>query len=166
MLSIITNVFLLIFHPFYVSIAAVDYNEKAQSVEVSCRIFYDDLEDALKAGGGKRVDLINPTAADKRAMDSLLAGYLLKHFRLAVNGEQVNLRYLGYEIEDDVAWCYLEANNIRHIANITIDNRILFGQFPKQSNIMHITANGKRKSAKLDNPKSRAVFEFADSLVR
>ena len=157
-LKTLVSGFFVFFHPFYVSITSVDYNEKAQSMEVSCRIFYDDLEDALRAGSNRQVDLVNPT--DKQTIDSVLADYLLRHFRLSVDGKPVNLQYLGYEIEDDVAWCFLEAGNIREVKNITIDNRILFGQFPKQSNIMHITANGQRKSVKLDNPKGSAVIKF------
>lgn len=158
MLNSLINAFLLVLHPFYVSITSVDYNESAQRVEISCRIFYDDLEAALKAGGNLKVDLIKPK--DKQLIDSLLSTYLQDHFRLAVNGTPLSLRYVGYEIEDDVAWCFLEASNIKTVSNIAITNRILLDQFPKQSNILHVTAHGERKSTKLDNPERRATFEW------
>ncbi|MGK6352515.1 DUF6702 family protein [Parapedobacter sp. DT-150] len=157
MISII-NAFLLLLHPFYVSITTVDVNEQAQTVEVSCRIFYDDLEAALKAESDSKVDLINPP--DRAATDSLLAAYLQKQFKLAVNGKQVPLNYLGYEIEEDVAWCYLEAKAVPSVQRMAIDTRILYDQFPGQSNILHVTAYGKRKSTKLDNPEHRATFEW------
>ena len=158
MLDNIISALLLVLHPFYVSITSVDYNEQAQRVEISCRIFYDDLEAALKSGRNMKVDLMKPT--DKPATDSLLAAYLRDHFRLSVNGKPSPLHYVGYEIEDDVAWCFLEADNIRVVNNIAITNRILFDQFPKQSNILHVTAYGQRKSKKLDNPERSVAFEW------
>lgn len=149
----------LVLHPFYVSITAVDYNKEAQRVEISCRIFYDDLEVALKASENiPTIDLINP--ARRGETDSLIARYLLRHLGLSVNGRAQTLHYLGYEIEDDVAWCYLEASGVTSVQRIAIDNRVLFDQFAKQSNILHVTAYGNRKSTKLDNPEHQAVFEW------
>ncbi|PPL01913.1 DUF6702 family protein [Parapedobacter indicus] len=163
--NLFIQVFWLVLHPFYVSITAVDYNKEAQRVEISCRIFYDDLETALKAAGGaSTVDLINP--ANRNETDSLIARYLRRHLSLSVNGQLQTLRYLGYEIEDDVAWCYLEAEGVTFVQRIAVDNRVLLDQFANQSNILHVTAYGNRKSTKLDNPEHRAVFEFTQNLPR
>ncbi len=148
----------MMLHPFYVSITDVDYNEKERRIEVSCRIFYDDLEEALAADGLTKVDLINPS--NRETVDSALSQYLRKNFRLAVNDEASSLYYVGYEIVEDVAWCYLESTDIASVREIAIDNRVLFGQFPKQSNILHVKVGGQRKSIKLDNPDSRAAFTF------
>jgi len=149
----------VIFHPFYVSITTINHNEQEKRVEVSCRIFYDDLEEALKATYTGKVDLIN--APNRTELDSLLAAYLRRSFGVAVDGQPIPLRYLGYEIEDDVAWCYLEASGVPAVTSMTVDNRLLLSQFPTQSNILHVTARGKRRSTKLDNPESRAEFFFA-----
>lgn len=158
MLNSLINILLLILHPFYVSITSVDFNEPAQRMEISSRIFYDDLETALKDRRGLKIDLINPT--DKSVADSLLATYFRSHFRLSVNGEPVPLCYVGYEIDEDVAWCFFEATDVASVESLHIDNRILFEQFSKQSNILHVTAYGKRKSTKLDNPQRTATFEW------
>ncbi|MFC7525299.1 DUF6702 family protein [Parapedobacter sp. GCM10030251] len=155
----------LVLHPFYVSITTVDYNKEAQRVEISCRIFYDDLEVALKAAEhATTIDLINP--ANRNETDSLIARYLRRSMNLSVNGQPQTLHYLGYEIEDDVAWCYLEATKITSVQRIAVNNRLLFDRFAKQSNILHVTANGTRKSIKLDNPEHHAVFEFTQNLPR
>lgn len=158
MLNSLLNILLLLLHPFYVSITSVDYNEQASRLEISARIFYDDLETALKDGSDLKIDLINPT--DKSAMDSLLAGYFSNHFRLSVNGKPVSVHYVGYEVDEDVAWCFLEVPDITHVEQLRIDNRILLDHFPKQSNILHVTAYGKRQSTKLDNPERTAVFDW------
>lgn len=158
MLYSVFNAFFLLLHPFYVSITSVDYNDAAHRVEISSRIFYDDLEVALKDGRNLKIDLINPT--DRPAVDSLMASYFRNYFGLAVNGKPVPLHYVGYEIDEDVAWCFLEVTDINHVERLQLDNRLLFNQFPKQSNIMHVTVHGKRKSTKLDNPERTAVFEW------
>lgn len=161
--NLFIQIFWLLLHPFYVSITAVDYNKEAQRVEISCRIFYDDLETALKAAGNtSTVDLINPV--NKSETDSLIAHYLRRRLGLSVNGHPQTLQYLGYEIEDDVAWCYLEVSGVTSVQRIAIDNRILLDQLANQSNILHVTAYGNRKSTKLDNPEHRAVFEFTQNL--
>ena len=116
MLNSVFNALLLLLHPFYVSITAVDYNDTAHRVEVSSRIFYDDLETALKDGRDLKIDLINPT--DPSTVDSLLAYYFRTHFGLAVNGKPVPLHYVGYEIDEDVAWCFLEATDITHVERL------------------------------------------------
>src|SRR5690606_266232 len=137
MSNLFIQVFWLILHPFYVSITAVDYNKEAQRMEISCRIFYDDLEIALKAAGNaSAVDLINPV--NRSETDTLIAHYLRRHLALSVNGHPQKLRYLGYEIEDDVAWCYLEAVGVTAVQRIAIDNRVLLDQFANQSNILHV----------------------------
>jgi len=158
MINSILNALLLVLHPFYVSITSVDYNAQAHRVEISSRIFYDDLEAALKDGRNLKIDLINP--ADKSATDSLLSTYFGNHLRFSVNGKPVSVRYVGYQIDEDVAWCFLEVVNIDHVEQLRIDNRILFDHFPKQSNILHSTVYGKRQSTKLDNPEQTAVFEW------
>src|SRR5690606_10250153 len=158
MIESLISAFLLIIHPFYVSITSVDYNEEAKRVEVSSRIFYDDLEVALKGGTDRKIDLIKP--ADRAEVDSLLAGYFRRYFRLGVDGKAVSLHYLGYEVEDDVAWCYLEATDIANVGIISLDCRLLYEQFPGQSHIIHATARGKRQSTKLDNPERYATFRW------
>ena len=47
-------------HPFYLSITEMKYNDKSKSLEISCKMFTGDLEDALKKTTNKSVDLIHP----------------------------------------------------------------------------------------------------------
>ena len=145
-------------HPFYVSITSVDYNPSKKRVEVSCRLFYDDLEVALKNQLGQHIDVIHPK--NKAAADSAISKYIRQNFKINVNNQPRNLRYVGYEIEEDVAWCYLEVSDVPAISRLDIVNQLLFKDFKNQSNIMHIKVNNTKKSTKLDNPKRTASFTF------
>jgi hypothetical protein len=150
-LSLRSLIFLL--HPFYVSITEVKYNENSHKMEIGCRIFYDDLEEALGSERNVKIDLIKPS--DRILVDSALAQYMKGHLLLKVNGKPITLTYLGYQIEDDVAWCFLESSEVTDFKNIEFRNALLFNQFKNQTNIMHIQVGKTRKSVKLDNPTSQ-----------
>ena len=103
-------------HPFYVSVTEIRHNAAQKELEVSCRIFADDLENALKAQYKTSFDIMHP--ADRKAVDGLITDYLSKHLRITVNGKPVALRYLGYQIEEEAAWCFLEARDITTVKTV------------------------------------------------
>ncbi|OYD42069.1 DUF6702 family protein [Sphingobacterium cellulitidis] len=145
-------------HPFYVSITSIDFNPNKKRIEVSCRLFYDDLEMALKNQLGQHIDVIHPK--NKAQADSAISKYIRQNLKINVNNKAYNLQYVGYEIEEDVVWCYLELKDISAVSKLDIVNQLLYKDFKSQSNIMHIKVSDKKKSTKLDNPKRTASFTF------
>lgn len=154
--------FLLFFnallHPFYVSVTEIRHNEKNKVLEVSSRVFFDDFEAALEKKYKVQLDIVKP--ADRRKMDNLIADYMKKHLHLSLDGRRMELKYLGYEIEEDAAWCYFEAAGVERPRNVSVLDNILFEQHPSQINMLHVIVGGVRKSTKLDNPSGRAAFLF------
>ncbi|WP_134091349.1 DUF6702 family protein [Olivibacter sp. XZL3] len=145
-------------HPFYVSVTSIEHNKEEKKLEISCRIFFDDLEDALAQKYQQRFSLIKPK--DPSTVNRHLASYLLQNLAISINGTPSKLEYLGYEIEEDAAWCYVQAEVGSVIQNITINNKLLYQSHKQQSNILHVTINGIRKSTKLDYPKSKVSFSY------
>lgn len=145
-------------HPIYVSVAEVDYNGKAKTLEVSCKLFTDDFEKALRTTYKTNVDLINPT--NRAAMDKLVNDYVQKHFSIAVNGRQVALRYLGFEEIEEGIYSYFEASDIPLPKTIGFYNNLLYEQHEQQMGIMHVSVNGSSKSTRLNNPDTRAILSF------
>lgn len=145
-------------HPFYVSVATIEHNEQNKILEISCRIFYDDLENELKKEGFSKDDILHPK--NKASFEKGLATYLGKNFKIKVNNSPVPIRYLGYQIEEDAAWCYMEAPATGAISQISVLNTLLYQQHPSQTNIIHVTVKGKRKSTKLTLPKTTETFQF------
>lgn len=145
-------------HPFYVSVTEVNHNEKTKSLEVSTKIFFNDLEVALEKHYKTQLNILKP--AEENRIDQLLNEYLQKHLQLQVNGKPVNLKYLGFEIEQDAAWCYMEVTQVSRIKQIQIQNDVLFAEHDTQTNMVHITVKGNRKSTKLDNPESNFIATF------
>ncbi|MEZ2336465.1 DUF6702 family protein [Mucilaginibacter sp. RCC_168] len=158
MLQLIILSWLSFFHPFYVSVTEINHNAHTQAVEVSCRIFYDDLERTLEKQYHTRVDIVKP--ADKSKMNQLLNDYIKKHLVIKADGKVLALSYVGYEIQEDAAWTYFEIKGINKVKKFEVHDDLLFTEHPEQINMLHVTVGGQRKSTKLSNPESEAAFEF------
>jgi len=80
--------------------------------------------------------------------------------QLKVDGKPVQLNYLGFEIQQESAWCYFEITGIPSFKKLDVNCNLLYEWQAQQMNIFHVKENGTEKSYKLDNPKTQAVFEF------
>lgn len=145
-------------HPFYVSVSTIEHNEQNKTLEISCRIFYDDLENALKKEGFAKDDILHPK--NKLSLEKGIAAYLEKNFKIKIDNSPIPVRYIGYQIEEDAAWCFMEVTNVAHIKQISVLNSILYQQHPSQTNIIHVTVKGDRKSTKLALPKTTVTFQY------
>ncbi len=145
-------------HPFYVSVIDLHHNPKEKIVEVSIRIFTDDLEQVLKKHFNKNVDLTHPT--NKVEVNNMVQEYIKQKINITIDKQPVHLKYIGYEIQQESAWCYFEIDHITAIQKIDIISTLLYDYQPNQVNIYHVTYNGLDKSFKLDNPQSAVSFTF------
>lgn len=121
-------------HPFHISLTEIKWNEQTEHLEISQKIFWDDLEIALSGYHDKSIDFLNP--ADKALLTVQLEAYLLSHNQLWIDGKSVNLDFIGYEVEDDAAWFYLESEKVREPASIKVKNSLLLDDFPDQKNVV------------------------------
>lgn len=123
-------------HKFYVSLTEVRFNSESDRIEVSIRIFPDDLDRALLEREGVHTQLATELELPKA--DSLLKLYLLDHFSLKVNGEHIELEFLGKESEADAIWCYLESDQVSEPMEYMVYNSILTHTFEDQVNIVQV----------------------------
>jgi hypothetical protein len=146
------------YHPFYVSVTEIAHNKTEGSLEVSCKIFIEDLESILKKLYKKPVHLSD----EKRQAESavFINGYVSKHLKIWANGKLAKLNYVGYEKDSEAVFCYFEVDQIPAVNKLDIENSILQDLTDEQINIMHVTVNGKRQSHKLDFPNRKASFNF------
>lgn len=158
MLQILLVTWLHIFHPFYVSVTEIEYNQKQKVVQVSVRIFFDDFETALNQRYKSNINILKPK--DRTKVDEMIAAYINTHLKINANDRLLNLKYIGYEIQEDAAWCYFESGSLAQAQRFNIQNDLLFEQHKSQINMIHVIVDGKRKSTKLDNPQSKASINF------
>jgi hypothetical protein len=145
-------------HPLYISVTEIKHNVKDRILEVSCKVFTNDMETVLEKMSGGRVDL--SAAATKAASDKLIDAYVEKHLRLKVDGKPVLLHFVGSEQENDGTWSYFQVNEVPAVKRIDVVDELLYDSFNQQINIMHVTVGGQRKSFRLDYPEAAAVFEY------
>lgn len=158
MLQFILLIWLHAFHPFYVSVTEIEQNQQTKVVQVSVRIFFDDFEKALDKRYKTKVNILKP--ADRKKLDLLIVDYINNHLKIKANNKPLQLKYIGYEIEEEAAWCYFETEKQPEIQSFSVVNNLLYEQHPTQINMIHAIVNGKRKSSKLDNPASSVIFNF------
>ena len=130
-------------HAFHTSITEMRYNPKGKTVEISLRVFSDDLEKALSANhqNQKFVFEIN----DKN--DPFVEQYIRKHFIITnPKNQRRNYQYIGKEKEGEAIWIYLEMPLTDSLKGSKIQNDVLMEFFDDQTNIVNIFINTDKKS--------------------
>ena len=145
-------------HPYYLGVTEVKYNSKSSVMELSMKLFTNDLEDALRKTTGKPVDLLNPK--DKEAMHALLIEYIRKRFTMKVNSKVAPLQIIGYEKEEEAVWIYLQSAKVPKPKTIDIDNTLLYDYLPQQIQIVHVSVGDSKQSSKVTNPEHIFSFRF------
>ncbi|TAH12891.1 MAG: hypothetical protein EAZ12_02060 [Sphingobacteriia bacterium] len=147
-----------IYHPFFVSVLDFNHNAKDATVEISIRVFTDDLEKTLQKSSSAKIDIIQP--ADKTVIDKQIIAYIGKTLHLKINGQTVNAKYIGYEIIKESTWAYFEIEGVKECKKIDIDCNFLYDFEKSQTNIFHVKTKGQEKSYKLENPQRTTSFQF------
>ncbi|WP_215226548.1 DUF6702 family protein [Echinicola shivajiensis] len=146
------------FHPFYISVTDVNYNTEAKSLEIAQKIFWDDLEQALNKKYDEDLDFLHPK--DLKKLNELVEAYLLENNAFEVNGNLVRIDYLGYEIEEDAAWFYMEAKNVPMPKKVKITNKVLVSDFQEQQNMINFYLNDEPKTLILYKGHMEDLLEF------
>lgn len=145
-------------HPYYVSIFQLTHNPEKKSLQITCKIFTDNLEEAIQEQGTEQLRLGSEREFVKA--DRYIARYIQQHFDVFVNGEKRSMKYLGKEVELDVTWCYLEITGVPSIDSLGVKNTILFEEYRSQSNIVHTKVGNQKKSAILQREKPEHTFVY------
>jgi hypothetical protein len=143
-------------HPFHVSICEVYYNPKTQSLEISMKIFIDDLELAIQNQGNTEFKLINSN--DNNFNKTPLKSYITDRFMIKTNSKTIDLDLVGYEFENDAILCYFEGKKIKDINVIEIENSIISEVFDDQINLTHFQYNGEMKSIKATKGSTTGII--------
>jgi hypothetical protein len=146
------------YHPIFMSVTDIEHSAKTKSLEISCKIFTDDFEKALRATYKTKVDLLNGLL--RADMDKLVSDYVKKHLQINIDGKPTVLKYVGYENIEDGIYCYFEIENIFAPKKITVTDDILYEYKKEQISILHVSVGGKRQSTKLSNPEKLAEMRF------
>ena len=145
-------------HPFYVSMTDINYNDNTRSLEISVRIFTDDLENTLRKYHKEKIDILHP--ASQEQMNSYVNDYIQQHLQMKVNDKTAALNFIGYEQQSESIWTYFEVSKVDKVNKVNIVNSLLHDYNTNQINMMHIKVKDKEQSNKLNYPDTSALFSF------
>ncbi len=136
-------------HPFHATITSFNCNLNNQSVEITIKLFTNDLENALKESGGS--DLRIDSESTRTTIDSLIFDYIKNNLSLSFNDKRGKILWVGKEFENDITWSYLEIKNIKNIpgTKISIKNKLFLEIFDDQLNICHFYCGEKPETLML-----------------
>jgi hypothetical protein len=133
-------------HKFYISVTNVSYSEKDNALQVTNRVFIDDINAVLK----ERYDIDAALGTDEESAlgQEYLEKYIRSKFRITRNGETADYTLLGTKYDVDVIILYVEVPRIDlpSVNSIGIENEILTDLFDEQQNVVHFNVAGKKKS--------------------
>jgi len=155
-MAFILSFFLTALHPFFVSVIDIKHNVKDKTIEISTKVFVDDLEAVLKKNYYVLPDLSKSTKDP--AVNNFIANYLQKKIQLTINDKIKTIKYIGYEVQKESVWIYAEIDDVPTLKKLNINCNLLYDYQEKQMNIFNIKANGGEKNYKLDYPKTNVEF--------
>ena len=146
-------------HPFHISICELEYDAESLSLQITSRIFQDDFEVALEQMT-ESSGYFGETSTD--AINKTLQEYFDEHLNVTIDQNRMDHKLLGFEIEDNVVWCYLEIEGINSIAEISVQYSVLIDTFNDQINLAHIKYLGKVKSLKFQRDQLFGTAAFTN----
>jgi len=144
--------FIIILHPFHVSVTEVTYLQDAKALQVTQRIFYDDLEKGIQeANNNDGYRLTIP-------LDLLAKEYLINQTSVSAGGKKAEL--LGAEEDKDLVWVYFEIENLAPISEINIESTLLTRTFDDQENLLHFKLPSGKETYRLNADKEKMSIKI------
>ncbi|KAF2082688.1 DUF6702 family protein [Flavobacterium sharifuzzamanii] len=147
------------FHKFYVGVFQVNYASEKKMLQITSRIFIDDLNNAMEKKYHKKTFV--GTSKETPADVELLKKYLSEHFLIKVNGQSKVITFLSKEVEaDDVLVCYSRIKDIDKFKTLEISNTILVDWNSEQQNITHISAFDTKRSVLFTESSRKELLKY------
>ena len=145
-------------HKFYVSIYQIEYAPEKKMLQVTSRIFIDDLNGALERKFGKKFFIGEKQETAEQL--ALMEKYFAANVAIKINGKAKPLELRSKEMENNVLICYFRAVDVPKITKFDITNKMLFDYVTEQQNIIQTNVSGKKENLLLttENPSGTITY--------
>lgn len=149
-----------IMHKFYVSVTNIQYSKEDNSLQITSRIFIDDLENVLEERYGVEMNLA--TAKESEEANFYIEKYMRSKLVISADRNNKAFVFLGKKYDNDLIICYLEIEDIDLPSRKTleVENDILTDLFEEQQNIVHFRISGKKKSFVLVKENNKGLLNL------
>ena len=130
-------------HPIYVSNTEVNYKQKEKKIEISVKVFSNDLQEAISQIKGEMIEI--GTDREHRLATDYIIEYFNNYFTFEINGRTRKYVYVHRElIKEDFYSTYilLKIEKLKKIKSIVLTNKLLIDAFPTQQNIVSFMRDG------------------------
>ena len=141
-------------HKFYLSVSLLEYKPSKESIQVTIKLFLDDLEWALNHVPGVNELEIDPKNEPKN-LEKIFQTYLKNNFVVLTDDERKEFEYIGKEYKGDQVIFYLEYENIDNLKTLKLTNTLLTNAIQEQQNLVHFKNGNKKKSILMDYKKNQ-----------
>ncbi|RDI08231.1 DUF6702 family protein [Flavobacterium sp. AG291] len=145
-------------HKYYVSVFQLNYVPAKKEIQMTSRIFIDDLETAFVKKYKKHFYI--GTSTEVAGTDEYIKKYITEKLHIKINGKEKQIKFLGKEKEDDILVCYYTLPAEKAIKSLVVDTTVLLDVFDDQQNIIHVAVGGNKKSLLLTNGTTGGVLGF------
>ncbi len=160
-LSLSIVVFMLMamaWHKYYVAVFQFNYVPSKKEIQITSRIFIDDLEAAFVKKYKRNFYL--GTSTEVANANEYLKKYFSERIHVKVNGKEKPIKFLGKETEDDILICYYTLPAESAVKTLWVGNTTLLEMFDDQQNIIHVNIKGNKKSLLFTNNETEGLLEF------
>ncbi|MCL6460828.1 MAG: hypothetical protein I4O51_03035 [Flavobacterium micromati] len=144
-------------HKFYVSLYQVDFAPEKKMLQITSRIFIDDLNNAIEKKFNKKIQLGSENETDSDLV--LFKKYFNEKFTIKVNGQLKTVQFLSKELEGDVLICYFKIKDIHKIKSLEIYNAVIIEENSEQQNIMHFSILGVKNTLLFTESSQKGVIK-------
>lgn len=146
-------------HEFYVSTTSVDFVLNKNEIQITSQFFVDDVENLI------RFQTPNTALIFERAYNEetnlIMRDFIHKNFKISINKKKQEVKYLGYELKDDLLIVYYETKFLNsEIINIEVFNSFLVNFIESQKNIVHVKFKNLKKSFLLNSINKTFRYSF------
>ncbi|PSR09511.1 MAG: hypothetical protein C7M88_06120 [Candidatus Arcticimaribacter sp.] len=139
-------------HDYYVSSTEVVFVEDKQQLQVTTRVFIDDLEAYFNAQTEDKIQLQPDLEPAK--IDSLVHVFFKNNFNIFFDKKEVGIQYIGRQYKEDQILIFAEATEVSPPTSFEIHNTILIPFRSDQQNIVHLKTVNSKKSFLMDASKT------------
>lgn len=144
-------------HKFYVSIYQINFNQKSKRLEITSRIFVDDLNAVLSKKYNQKTHFGETAETPEDLV--LMKKYLTDNLLVKINGQKKTINFLSKEMETNVLICYYNVKDISSIKTFEIQNTCLLDLNPDQQNIIQTTFYEKKETLLLTPSTIKGVLK-------
>lgn len=129
-------------HKFHASFTEIERNPETKNLEVTIRVFPDDLENILGKREKKRIQIDAVEDAPR-----VVGDYVREHLVVrGPDGKNIQWKWVGMEVKVDAVWIYVESPSPPSLDKWQVRDSLFFDLFDDQINSVTVRDGTRRGS--------------------